>query len=144
MADHRCSPSAKGPRTTGRFAKLTRSRTRIVALAVAAGLAAALAGGLVAAHGAAAATTPAGFTFAAFGDLNLSGSQVPPAPFTKVMDAIQGSGASVAVSVATSSTTCPTAPTARSPATGRWKRRTCSSPCSAPRATTTTSTTALA
>jgi hypothetical protein len=79
-------------------ARHARSRTRIAALAVAAGLAAALAGGLAAAHGAPATTAPAGFTIAAFGDVNMSGSQLPPAPFTQVMDAIQASGASVAVS----------------------------------------------
>jgi Calcineurin-like phosphoesterase len=38
------------------------------------------------------------FTFAAFGDANSSGSKLPPAPFTKVMDGIKASGVTLAVS----------------------------------------------
>jgi hypothetical protein len=79
--------------------KRTRRRTRIAAgAAVVLALVACLAAALTVAHGAAAATTPASFTFAAFGDANLSGSQLPPAPFTKAMDAIKASGAAIAVS----------------------------------------------
>jgi hypothetical protein len=75
-----------------------KRRTRIAAgAALAVALVAALAAALLVVHGAAAATTPANFTFAAFGDANLSGSQLPPAPFTKAMDAIKASGAAIAV-----------------------------------------------
>lgn len=38
------------------------------------------------------------FSFAVFGDANSSGSKLPPAPFTKVMDGIHASGVTLAVS----------------------------------------------